>query len=161
MIPFMQININDFEKTKELGEKLYKETAEVYCPYFKEKVSFTHHGLNHLKFKKIDKLRPIQDQYMRFKLLHLAFVVVRSSNTLQGFLETKKFERIRIHSRNDVILKPVKYYEFLAVIDRNRIKIILKQIDNGTIFFWSIIPFWGMDKDTMTRIFHEGSPEED
>ncbi len=157
----MQININDFEKLKEQSKKAYREVKEVYCPYFQAKVAFTYHGLEHLRFKGRDNYRPIQDQYMRFKLLGLAPEIVRKSNTLQGLLETKRFERIRIHSRTDTVLKSVSYYEFLAIINRNRVKIILKQIDGGKIFFWSIIPFWGMNKDTMTRILHEGMPEED
>jgi len=98
---------------------------------------------------------------MRFKLLPLASEIVRMSNTLQGLLETKKFEKIRIHSRNDTVLTSVIYYEFLAVINRNRVKIILKRIGNGKVFFWSIIPFWGMNRDTMSRILHDGLPEED
>jgi hypothetical protein len=157
----MEININDFERIKKQSEKAYREVKEVFCPYFKEKVAFTHHGLKHLRYRGKENFRPIQDQFMRFKLLHLASEIVRMSNTLQGLLETKKFEKIRIHSRNDMILTPVSYYEFLAIIDRNRVKIILKRIGNGKVFFWSIIPFWGMNRDTMSRILHDGLPEED
>jgi len=76
-------------------------------------------------------------------------------------LETKKFENIKTHSRVDRVLKNVTYYEFIAVIKRNRVKIIIKQIDGGKKFFWSIIPFWKMDSDTMSRILYEGNPEED
>lgn len=105
--------------------------------------------------------RTERDQYMRFKLIHLAPEILRLSNTIQGILETKKFERIRVNNRTDTILKPVHYYEFIAVIKRNRVKVILKQIDFGDKFFWSIIPFWGMDTNTMTRLLHDGIPEED
>lgn len=79
----------------------------------------------------------------------------------EGILETKKFERIRMKGRTDTVLKPVSYYEFIAVIKRNRVRVIAKQIDNGEKFFWSIIPFWGMNENTMTRILHNGVPEED
>lgn len=34
-------------------------------------------------------------------------------------------------------------------------------IDNGQKFFWSIVPFWGMNVETMRRILHDGMPEED
>jgi hypothetical protein len=98
---------------------------------------------------------------MRFKLIHLAPEVVKLSHTLQGILETKRFEKIKMHSRMDTILKPVNYYEFMALIKRNRVKVIIKQIDGGQRFFWSIIPFWGMNQETMSRIFHSGTPEED
>jgi hypothetical protein len=150
-----------FEELKLKGEEFYKSVGEIYCPYLKEKVSFNAHGLEHLKFIARDKARLEQDQYMRFKLLNFAPEILRSSGTVQGILETKKIERIRVNSRTDLALKPVTYYEFMAVIKRNRIKIIIKQIDNGQKFFWSIIPFWGMDHETMSRILHEGLPEED
>jgi hypothetical protein len=39
--------------------------------------------------------------------------------------------------------------------------VIIKQIEQDALFFWSIIPFWGMDQNTKQRIFHHGIPEED
>jgi hypothetical protein len=55
----------------------------------------------------------------------------------------------------------VTYYEFIAVLKRNRVRIIVKQVENGQKYFWSIVPFWGMNEETMTRILHNGMPEED
>ncbi|MFA6918090.1 MAG: hypothetical protein WC285_04665 [Candidatus Gracilibacteria bacterium] len=150
-----------FREVKEKGEKLYKSLREVYCPYFREKVSFGAGGLEHLKFKNRKKVRFEKDQYMRFKLLHLGPEILKLSHTLQGILETKKFERIRMHSRTEMVLKLVRYYEFIAVLKRNRVRVIVKQIENGQKFFWSIIPFWEMNRETMTRILHGGVPEED
>ena len=149
------------EQSKKIGETFYKQIGEVYCPYFKERKVFNTHGLEHLKFKRREKARSEQDQYMRFKLLHLAPEILLLSHTLQGILQTKKFERIRVHSRTEMQLKPVDYYEFIAVIKRNRIKVIVKQVDKGEIMFWSIIPFWGVNEETRTRLLHEGIPEED
>ncbi|OHA14688.1 MAG: hypothetical protein A2909_03285 [Candidatus Tagabacteria bacterium RIFCSPLOWO2_01_FULL_39_11] len=157
----MQNNIEDFEQIKQKGEEFYKTLKEAYCPYFKEKVSFNAKGLEHLKYKQRGKSRLEQDQYMRFKLIYLAPEVLKISSSLQGVWETKKFEYVKIHSRTDAILKNVSYYEFIAVIKRNRVKIIVKQVEGGNKMFWSIIPFWGMNKDTMNRILHEGNPEED
>ncbi len=151
----------DFDLIKNKGVEFYKTLGEVYCPYFKDNVSFNARGLEHLKFKKMEKTRSEKDQYMRFKLIHLAPEVLKATHTLQGVLETKKFERVRVNSRTDQILKPVNYYEFIAVIKRNRVKVIVKQVDGGAKFFWSLIPFWGMNKNTMSRIFHGGLPEED
>lgn len=150
-----------FEEIKSKGEELYKTLGEVYCPYLKETVSFSAQGLQHLKFKQRERVRFEQDQYMRFKLIHLAPEVLKLSHTVQGILKTKVFERIRINNRTDIMLRPVVYYEFIAVIKRNRIKVIVKQVGDGKIIFWSIIPFWGMNKDTMTRLLHDGIPEED
>lgn len=107
------------------------------------------------------KARLEQDQYMRFKLLYLVPEILKLSHTLQGIFEIKKFERIRMHSRTETVLKLVKYYEFIAVIKRNRVKVVVKQIEDGHKFFWSIVPFWGMNRETMSRMLHDGMPEED
>ena len=133
MITFTE---EQFREVKEKGEALYKSLDCVYCPYLKEKVSFGAKGLEHLKFKRREKARPERDQYMRFKLIHLAPEILRASHTLQGICETNKFERIRVHNRTDAILKPVAYYEFIAVVKRNRVRVIVKQIDDGQKFFW-------------------------
>jgi hypothetical protein len=157
----MSFNIHDFEKVRTEGEDSYKKYSTVYCPYFKDTITFNSQGLEHLKFKTREKARQEQDQYMRFKLLHLAPLVLGSSGTLQGVFETKRFEYIKINSKWNKVLKPVTYYEFISVIKRNRVKIIVKQIDNGKKIFWSIIPFWGMDNNTQLRVLHEGNVEED
>ena len=157
----IEFTAQQFKEVKERGEELYKSLGEVPCPFLKEKVSFGAQGLEHLKFKRREKARLEKDQYMRFKLLHLAPEILKSSHTLQGVLETKKLERVRTNSRTDIVLKPVTYYEFIAVLKRNRVRIIVKQIDGGQKFFWSIVPFWGMNVETMRRILHDGIPEED
>lgn len=156
MIDFTQ---EQFDEIKTKGEALYKSLGEVYCPYFKEKVVFNSYGLEHLKFKGRNKTRSQNDRYMRFKLLGKAPEVINLTHTLQGINVTQHFEKIRVHSRTDLVLKPVTYFEFVAIIKRVRIKVILKQIDNQEKFFWSIIPFWGMNTETMNRILHSGDPE--
>ncbi len=85
----------DFEEIKLNAENNYKSVVEVYCPYFKEKIVFNSEGLEHLKFKRHEKPRSEQEQHMRFKLLGLAPEVIRSSHTLQGLREIRKFERMR------------------------------------------------------------------
>ncbi len=157
----MKIDQEEFEKVRKEGETFYATIDKVNCPYFGEIVLFNSQGIDHLLFKKLDKMRNKEDQYMRFKLLHLAPEVVKRSHLLQGILKTKKFERIRVHNRTDTKYVNVVFYEFVAIIKRNRVKVIIKQVENGEKFFWSIIPFWGMNETTKERIFHEGVPEED
>ena len=153
--------MENFEEIRTKSEEFYKTIGEVYCPYFKEKISFGAQGLEHLKFKRREKTRLEQDQYMRFKLLHLAPEVLKLSRTVQGIWETKHLERIRVNSRTDLILKPVVYYEFIAVLDRIRLKVIAKQIGNGQISFWSIMPSWGINNETRERKLYGGNPQED
>ncbi len=151
----------EFSRVREKGEEIYKNIGDIYCPYFKEKIAFNNKGIEHIKYKRRENPRSNQDQYMRYKLIDLAPKILNESHTVQGIEETHKFERVRVNSRTDTILKPVSYFEFIAVIKRNRVRIIVKQIDGGNKFFWSIIPFWGMDTININRILHSGHPEED
>lgn len=157
----MQDKVDNFDEVKLRGEELYKSLQPVLCPYLQKKVHFNAQGLEHLKFKRRGHARHRQDQYMRFKLLHLAPEVLKLSRTVQGVLKTKHFERIRMHSRTDMKLVLVIYYEFVAVLGSSRVKVIVKEIDDGDPSFWSLIPFWGIETTTKKRRLYAGDPEND
>jgi hypothetical protein len=157
----MNGDLENFNEVVAKGEALYKTFTDIWCPYFNDKVYFNSGGLEHLKFKRRDHSRPRHDQYMRFKLLHYVPEIIKQSKTVQGIWDTKKFERVRSHNRVDHKLVTVTYFEFIAVIERVRIKIVVKQIENGQRHFWSIIPFWGMNRETKKRKLYAGNPEED
>lgn len=157
----MNDDVENFDEIVANGEEMYKKFSVIRCPYFESEVHFNAQGLEHLKFKRRIQARSRHDQYMRFKLLYLAPEVLRLSRTVQGIWETKHFERIRVHSRTETVLKNVIYYEFIAVLKKIRIKVVVKQVDGGQIFFWSIIPFWGVNKEMNRRKLHGGNPEED
>ena len=151
----------DFEKVSADAEAFYTTIGKVRCPYFGEKIAFNTTGFKHLKFKSDKVARSRSEQYVRLKLLNLAPQVLTLSQTVQGIWKTKHFERIRVHSRTDTILKPVSYYEFIAVLENVRVKVIVKQVDGGQKFFWSIIPYWKIDSVNSRRILHGGELEHD
>mgnify|MGYP001560337109 CR=1 FL=1 len=151
----------DFEQVSKIAEEFYASIGEAHCPYFGEKIAFNSAGFKHLKFKSDQVARPLSEQYARLKLLTLAPQVISLSRTVQGISHTKHFERIRMHSRTDTILKPVSYYEFIAVLENVRVKVVVKQIDGGQKFFWSIIPFWKIDTGNSRRVLHSGDSEHD
>ena len=105
--------------------------------------------------------RSHSEQYTRLKLLIFAPQVLSLSRTVQGIWHTKHFERIRIHGRTDTILKSISFYEFISVLENTRVKVIVKQIDDGQKFFWSVIPYWKIDSANSRRVLHSGDPEHD
>ncbi len=113
-------------------ENSYKTIGEIYCPYFQEKIIFNAKGLEHLKFIRKNHARSQKDQYIRFKLLHLAPEVLNISRTLQGI------------SKRNV-----------------RVRVIVKQVGESQKYFWSIIPYWKVDKNTKKRKMSNGNSEED
>lgn len=151
----------DFEKIKTEAEAFYATIQEVYCPYLKEKIAFNVRGLKHLKFKSDRQARTSNDQYARLRLLRFAPEVLKNSHTVQGIWETKIFEEQKTNSRWKHILKDVRFYEFIAVLENIRIKVIIKEVQGGEKHFWSVIPFWGIDKIAHKRILHSGDLEND
>lgn len=163
----MEVYIEKLNKIKEESEKLYKEIASVYCPYFKSEVVFNAKGLEHLKFKDKNKARSAKEQYIRLRLLKLAPEIIKKSHTLQEVFETKRFEQQKINSRWEHRLVNVTYYGFVAIVNKARIKIIVKEIEGGNKFFWSLIPFWRNNQKNSgntllnKKIFHAGDLESD
>jgi len=49
----------------------------------------------------------------------------------------------------------------VAVVEKVRIKIIVKEVIGGQKIFWSVIPFWRMYEYTNERKLHDGDIEED
>ncbi len=152
---------DDFEIVKDAAEKFYSTIGEIRCPYFGETIAFNAKGIRHLKFKSDQVARLQTDQYSRLKLIHLAPEVLKLSKTVQGIWHTKKFESQKTHNRWEKILKDVSFYEFIAVLENVRVKVIVKEVFGGEKHFWSIIPFWKIDRINSKRILHSGNPEFD
>jgi len=151
----------DFEEVKKKAEKFYATINSIHCPYFGEKITFNAKGMKHLKFKRDQVARIQQDQYSRLKLTHLAPEVLKLSKTVQGIWHTKHLENEKKNNRWEKKLKEVSFYEFIAVLENVRVKVIVKQTTGGEKHFWSIIPFWKIDKENSKRILHSGNPEVD
>lgn len=156
-------NLEKFQKIKQEAECFYKTVEAVVCPYLKLKVNFNAKGLDHIKMKSWNKARLVSDQYLRLKFLKLVPEVLKSSGTLQEFHETKNFERMKDTGRWQSVMKPVAYYGFVAIINSVKIKIIVKKVEGGQPYFWSVIPFWKKQNDEICqkikKVFHEGDLE--
>ena len=154
----LEFTNEEFEKIKSTAETFYKSIGSVRCPYFNENINFNTDGLEHLKFKAWNRARKQSDQFMRLKLIKLAPEVIRNSRTLQGIWETKMPVRRKRHGVWESVFTDVIYYEFIAVLERKRVKVIVKQFLGGEKFFWTMIPFWRTNSFNK-RVLHDGNPE--
>lgn len=55
----------------------------------------------------------------------------------------------------------VNYYEFVAILNDMRVKVIVKEVSGGEKYFWSIYPFWRAGKNDSKRLLFSGNPETD
>ena len=149
-----EVSIEKLQRLKEKAELEYKKIESVNCAYFKENVHFNRKGIDHIKFKKWNKTRPAKDQYMRLKLLHLAPQVLKLSRTVQGMSQEREFVHKKVHSRWDNVLVDIYYWEFVAIIEEVRIRVVVRQVSGGKKHFWSIIPFWQNDNNRNRKMIY-------
>lgn len=161
----MEIPQEKFWHFKETIRQQYEAINEVYCPYFHETVKFSSDGFHHLLYKKSlsTRQRNKSEQYLRLKLFKLAPKLLKITSTVQEFNKEKQFVTIKENKRREKILKEVKYWGFIAIIEDKKIKVIVKQVGNGSKRFWSIIPNWitRKSREQITRIQHYGDLEND
>ena len=144
----MDIDEKKLEEIKKVTEEEYKNLKTIRCPFFGEDIHFSDDGFKHMLYKgKFNKKkRDKRTQYMRLKLFKLACRLIEETRTLQEYYSTKHFVRVRNNKRREKVLKGVEYWGFIAIIDNRRIKVIIKQYENGEKKFWSIIPNWNIRK---------------
>ncbi len=145
------INLEEYEKEKDKGELYYKTIINVFSPLFNEKVHFNSEGFNHIIYKNKREQRDRGSQILRFKLLVLTKYLIELSTTHQEYEE--------ITDKG----KPILFWGIIAIINKRKIKVVLKKTGNGQIIFWSVIPAWNTSRYRDIKLFHtmEGNPETD
>ena len=164
----MVIEIDDdkFVKVRQETEVYYQSVEPVWCPYFKTKVHFNSEGFEHLLFKSWNRTRKQVEQYIRLRLLPIAVKIIEKSHTLQEYDERQMFVRQKINSRWEQRAKLVRYYVFIAIDTAKnvRLKVVVKEIEGGEKFFWSLYPSWRVTTDTsgqQRKVFYSGNLETD
>lgn len=59
-------------------------------------------------------------------------------------------------------MKTVRYYVFVAIIKNIRLKVIIKEIEGGARFFYSLYPSWRVINDESgkeRKVFYSGDLE--
>lgn len=160
----MEIDPLKFAKVKTETEEFYKSIGQVKCPYLDDVVHFNAEGFEHLLFKAWNKTRSNAEQYTRLRLLPLVPEIIKKSHTLQEFDERKLFVRQKINSLWGQRMKTVRYYVFVAIVKNLRLKVVVKEIEGGAKFFYSLYPSWRVVDDgngNQRKVFYTGNLEED
>ncbi|MFA6486240.1 MAG: hypothetical protein WCT40_02640 [Candidatus Magasanikbacteria bacterium] len=162
----MEIAEEKFEKVKNGAKTYYDGLGPVSCPYLKKDVHFNKFGFEHILSKSWNRGRSKIEQYTRLRLLPKVVEVIKLSHTLQEYDERNMLVKQKINSRWEKRPKTVKYYVFIAVMVAFgvRFKVVVKEIEGGSPFFWSIYPSWKKEIDCnggMKKVFYSGNLEED
>jgi len=126
----------------ERARVLYGQKTELHCPYFGSTIALTSDGFNHLQNKPNRQPRDIKVQIMKLGLLKKALEIIPKAGTLQEYRQ--RIEKVGKRGSNGFYkTKQVQYWAFHAILENKerKIKIILKQIGDGKIIFWSVMPY--------------------
>lgn len=147
-----------FNQRREKAHQTYTAQRNVYNPYLKSEVVFNADGFHHLQFS-ARRERDKREQLLKFSLLPLAISIIRNSGTLQEY--RKGLVSIGKKGRDGfTAMKEVQYWGFTAIVGASHIKIrvILRQIGNGNITFWSVMPDSNLKRGQ--KLYTEGIEDE-
>lgn len=123
------------ESFKDQIKKIFDEIKEIECPAFpKEKVHFNSKGINHLIYKGNRSMREVARIKTNLRLLPGAIKLLK----MMPFAQEEAS-----YVSNGV---EMKYWAFEGVVDKRRIKVVIRQKGKGLKHFFSVIPAWRKDR---------------
>lgn len=161
-----EVDQEKLEKIKLEIKALYEATKSVRCPYLDEDVFFNNSGFSHLLTRSWNRGRSTLEQYQRLRLFPRAVEVIKKSHLVQEHEVRHDFVRTSANSKWGKTLKNITYYAFVSVFPQVglRIKVVVKQVEGGRPFFWSVYPSWKIEIDGegyKKKVFCSGNLETD
>ena len=149
-------------RLKRLIEKsrvLYATEPEIWCPYFKSKITLNADGFNHLLYKPNRQPRNVSEQILKLSLLRKAIGVIRQTGTLQEF--RNRIEKLGKPAKDGFMkTKHVQYWGFHAILGEEKlikIVVVVKQNGDGKLIFWSVLPHKRFNNP---KLYSEGIEED-
>ncbi|MFH0770793.1 MAG: hypothetical protein V1926_05485 [Candidatus Peregrinibacteria bacterium] len=133
-----------YDAAREAAHNYFQRNQKIQSPVLGT-VHLNSDGFLHLVYgdKHHKQKRDWKNQLKRFHLVTYTRRIIEGMGFYQEFLEQYQTVMVKEQKHEVPASKLVKYWGFVAVIDnRIRVKIILRQVGNGNIHFWSVIPFW-------------------
>ncbi len=152
----MDVSDEEFLIRKEKVKALYSTQSSIHCPYFGKHVTLNSDGFHHLQFS-ARRERGKKEQLTKFNLLPLALYVIRKAGTVQEYRHCL-IEMGKKSSRGEVSMKNAQFWGFDALTGENKIKIraVLRQVGDGNITFWSVMPLNKLKKGAQRKLFTNG-----
>ena len=133
---------NKYEESKKKADTFFQKNKIIKSACFGE-VRLNSDGFFHLINKNEKHKRDWKQQMKRFQLLPYVKTVLEGMKFYQEYLEILEDVKIKDHGVIKSARKCVRYWAFIAVIeDKIRVKVVLKKVGEGSVIFWSIIPYW-------------------
>ena len=149
--------VHNYADIRKTAQNLYTSLKKVYCPAISGDIHFTSEGFNHLIYERAKKERDKRTQILRFDMLDRAKYILETSTTFQEFeesLESRKVNRYGKFVEMNII---VRYWGFVAIIQKFRIKVVVIQVGSGKMEFMSVIPAWFIRQYRDIKLIHNST----
>jgi len=134
--------LQNYNEIREEAQKLYSTFSKVFCPALGQHIHFTSNGFNHLIYKSAKKERDKKTQILRFDMLEKAKFIIEHSTTFQEFEEIMEYRKVNRHGKYISENLVVKSWGLIAIVKKFRVKVVVVQVGNSKIEFYSVIPAW-------------------
>lgn len=149
--------LSKYTEIRKRAKEVYDTFGKVFSPALGQYIHFTSNGFNHLIYSGAKKERDKRTQILRFDLLEKAKFILETSTTHQEYEEEMEYTRVNRHGKYVSVNLVVKYWGFIAIIDKFRIKIVVRQIGNSKAEFYSVIPAWYIKQYRNMKIFNSST----
>lgn len=147
----------NYPEIRKNSKELYDTFNKVFSPALGQHIHFTSNGFNHLMYKGAKKERDKRTQILRFDLLERAKDILERSTTYQEFEEEMEYTRVNRHGKYQSMNLVVKYWGFIAIIDKFRVKVVVRQAGNSKAEFYSVIPAWFTRQYRDLKVFNNST----
>jgi hypothetical protein len=125
------------EKVKNEAREIYNKIGRVWSPTLNDHVSFESTGFRHLMWKGGER-RPYTQQVRRLSLIVSATEIISNPKSRVIKREEARYSPIKRDGVEVVIKKQVRFWAFHAKIESKKIRVIVRQINNGNKHFFSV-----------------------
>lgn len=147
----------NYLEIRKKAKDLYNTFSKVFSPALGQNIHFTSNGFNHLIYKNAKKERDRKTQILRFDLIERSKTILERSTTYQEFEEDMEYTRVNRYGKYISINLVVKYWGFVAIIDKFRIKVVVRQVGNSKAEFYSVIPAWFTKQYRDLKVIHNSA----
>lgn len=135
------------EEIKTEGEELYNAVGHINSPALGGvKVHFTSDGFHHLTHTKNRYPRP-QDEWMnKLKYLPHGIELLTIATTYQEYDTRQENVRIKKKKKRVMAQAQVQYWGIIGIIDKKKVRVVIRKAGNGQYQFCSVMPCWNIKK---------------
>ena len=134
--------VKDYLEIRKTAQELYATFKKVYCPALGGEIHFNSEGFNHLIYERAKKERDKRTQILRFDMLEKAKFILETTTTYQEYEENIEYRKVNRHGKFIGMNIIVHCWGFVAIVQKFRVKVVIIQVGNGKMEFYSVIPAW-------------------